>query len=274
MPDVRDRPARVQHPRDVTADMIRELETCEAFEVVGQRARDGDAPWHSGLVMPVRFVRGATRHRRRRRWKLGVLTVAVDLPRVDAQANRLTRADRQLQGANSVVFKIRVNGALFALKGILPLGQVSRDPGAESAQKLERNSSEYKAQVMLCHPSIARVRHAFDGPADLVLPWIPEVWLRTCARWFHGAPWCDGSSTCCTQDFFIPGVIPWRKTTYIVTDYLHTFEQWLLRHERRKPKAPFGLKERTMQIIMLQVGWLRAPCCLIALPHELIGAGE
>ena len=185
MPDVRDRPARVQHPRDVTADMIRELETCEAFEVVGQRARDGDAPWHSGLVMPVRFVRGATRHRRRCRWKLGVLTVAVDMPCVDAQANRLTRADRQLQGANSVVFKIRVNGALFALKGILPLGQVSRDPGAESAQKLERNSSEYKAQVMLCHPSIARVRHAFDGPADLVLPWIPEVWF--CAH-VRGGP--------------------------------------------------------------------------------------
>jgi len=144
------------------------------------------------------------------------------------QANRVKGQGRQLQGANSIVFKIRVQGAVFALKGILPLGQVSRNPAAASRQKLERNASEYRAQIILCHPSIARVRHAFTGPSDLVLPWIPE-------------------------DFFIEGVVPWRSTTYIVTDFLATFESWLEKKEAAHSKAPFGITERSMQLIMLQL---------------------
>ena len=56
------------------------------------------------------------------------------------QANRRSRDTRELTGANSVVFKIRVNGSLYAMKGILCAGQSDERHATEA--KLLRNASE------------------------------------------------------------------------------------------------------------------------------------
>ena len=73
-----------------------------------------------------------------------------------------------------------------------------------------------------------RVRHAFNGPSDLVLPWIPEV-------------------------FFIEGVHTLRKTTYIITDFGYPFDSWIVKQMTHRPTPPFGINERHFQLIVLQV---------------------